>query len=180
MGYDFEWVELPLPAAARTRWRDCPESGAPCDHRPPCEEAYSSLAHPFRFQLTTAAMGFCLDAMTGTGTGMSYSAQHRPFPSWPFAGFADWESADPQAKDLYRAAERRVRAQSILGRVGIPSFKLESNDSWLVGPEEIGQALERYEASSPPGRAELEAQPVGEQWLRWLRGAVGHGGFTVD
>ncbi|GAB3174098.1 hypothetical protein GCM10027259_13590 [Micromonospora palomenae] len=41
MGYDFEWVDLPEPAAtARSRYQTCSDLGGLCVHAPPCWEEY--------------------------------------------------------------------------------------------------------------------------------------------
>lgn len=79
MGYDFEWVGLPAPAAAA---RDCFEAFLGCDHGVPCHESYDILAEPFRFQ----------DRMRRAA--MTYEAEHQPFPEWPFSS-EEWRAADP-------------------------------------------------------------------------------------
>jgi hypothetical protein len=79
VGYDFEWVGLPAPAAAA---RDCFEAFLGCDHGVPCHESYDILAEPFRFQ----------DRMRRAA--MTYEAEHQPFPEWPFSS-EEWRAADP-------------------------------------------------------------------------------------
>ena len=62
------------------------------------------------------------------------------------------------------------------GSVGIPWWKLHSNDYWHVTSEECRQAMEVWESSGDP------AEDVDEWWADWLRfleaGAVADG-FTV-
>ncbi|HEX5120236.1 MAG TPA: hypothetical protein VFW65_34045 [Pseudonocardiaceae bacterium] len=174
MGYDLEWVELPPPVAAA---RDCFEAGLGCDHDVPCSETYHVLADPFQFSLNLAGMEFCRDGMRRAA--MTYAAERPPFPDWPFASWQDWCSAEPSRRADYLAAERAVAAQTVAGMIGIPEFKFASNDSWIVGAQEICQALERYAVAPPALRAELEADDLWCQWLRWLRETIDHGGFTV-
>ncbi|RKN42835.1 hypothetical protein D7223_22385 [Micromonospora endolithica] len=110
---------------------------------------------------------------------MVYHATPRPFPDWPFDGVEDWRSADRSRRDAYHEAERAASAQTVAGRTGIPVFKLTSNGPWLVGAQEIEEALGCYQGSSPSLRAELERDDLWVAWLDWLRQTVQHGGFTV-
>ncbi|MFF0389956.1 hypothetical protein ACFYS8_14895 [Kitasatospora sp. NPDC004615] len=178
MSYDLEWVELPEAAAeARTRWESCTARGLACDHVPRCSEAYFSLTAPFQFQLNLAGMAVCRDVMRRTG--MTYPAEQQPFPAWPFKDIEDWRSADQARRDAYNAAERAASAQTVAGHTGIPEFKLLSNGPWLVGSQEITQALDRYEEEPADERAELETGDLWREWLGWLRETAAHGGFTV-
>jgi len=88
-----------------------------------------------------------------------------------------WDSAE---RDEYNSAERAASAQTVAGKTGIPEFKLTSNGPWLVSADEIGQALDRYDAASPVLRSELEADELWRTWLEWLRETIDHGGFTVN
>ncbi len=176
MGYDLEWWELPEPAAAaRDSFEACLDA---CDHFPKCVERYLTLAEPYRFHLNITGMGYCRARMRHTM--MTYEAESRPFPAWPFTGMEDWRAADQSLRDAYDEAERAASAQTVPGMIGIPEFKLLSNGPWLVGAEEIGQALGRYQASSPALRAELEADELWRDWVGWLRETADHGGFTVN
>jgi hypothetical protein len=173
VGYDFEWVGLPAPAAAA---RDCFEAFLGCEHGVPCHESYDILAEPFRFHLNIAGMALCRDRMRRAE--MTYAAEPQPFPEWPFSS-EEWQAADPGRRAEYDAAERAASAQTVAGMVGIPEFKFLSNGPWIVGSQEIGQALERYAEASPVLRVEWEADTLWCQWLDWLRETVAHGGFTV-
>ncbi|MFE9203314.1 hypothetical protein [Micromonospora sp. NPDC007230] len=175
MGYSFEWVDLPEPAAtARFRYQAYLELGDLCR---PCTDKYHSLADAYQFHLNIAGMAFCRDGMRRTG--MTYQAAPQPFPDRPFDDIDDLRSADQSRRDAYNAAERAASAQTVAGMVGIPEFKLTSNGPWLVGAREIEQALNLYQASSPSLRAELEGDDLWVAWLDWLRRTVSHGGFTV-
>jgi hypothetical protein len=178
MTYALEWADLPEPVAtARSRYEACSELGGLCVHAPPCADEYFSLAAPYRFHLNIAGMGFCRACMRRTG--MTFPATPQPFPDWNFDGIDDWRS-DESRRNAYNEAERAVAAQTVSGRVGIPEFKLTSNDRWLVRAKEIEEALNCYEASSPSLRAELERDDLWVAWLDWLRRTVNHGGFLVD
>ncbi|MEU2629953.1 hypothetical protein, partial [Kitasatospora sp. NPDC007106] len=91
-----------------------------------------------------------------------------------------WRSADQARRDAFNAAERAASAQTVPGKVGIPEFKLLSSGPWLVGGEEIMQALNQYEEASADLRAELETDGLWCDWLGWLRETAVHGGFTVS
>ncbi|MEU8180787.1 hypothetical protein AB0B85_20040 [Micromonospora sp. NPDC049044] len=179
MSYHLERVDLPEPAAtARSRFEACLDLAEPCAHTPPCGGSeYESLMAPFQFHLNIAGMAFCRDGMRRTG--MTYQATSQPFPAWPFKDMDDWQSADQGRRDAYNEAERAAAAQTVPGMVGIPEFKLMSNGPWLVGAQEIEQALYRYQASSPHLRAELEGDDLWVTWLGWLNETISHGGFTV-
>lgn len=179
MSYDLEWVDLPEAAAeARSRWESCTDRGLPCEHVPRCSESYFSLAEPFQFHLNVAGMAVCRDGLRRSG--MTYQAEHQPFPVWPFKDIEDWQSADQARRDAFNVAERAASAQTVPGKVGIPEFKLLSNGPWLIGAEEIAQALDRYEEASAAVRAELETDGLWRDWLGWLRETAVHGGFTVS
>ncbi|WP_431676148.1 hypothetical protein [Kitasatospora sp. KL5] len=182
MSYDLEWVELPEAVAeARSRYESCTTrtaGGLPCDHVPECSKSYFSLAEPFQFHLNISGMGACRDGMRRAG--MTYQAEHRPFPAWPFKDIKDWLAADQARRDAFDAAERAASAQTVPGKAGIPEFKLLSNGPWLVGAAEIAQALDRYEEAPAGVRAELEADGLWRDWLEWLRETAVRGGFTVS
>jgi hypothetical protein len=176
VSYDLEWVELPEPvAAARDRYEA--DLGF-CDHVPPCQEPYFTLAEPYQFHLNIAGMGLCRAGMRRAT--MTYQAEHRPFPAWPFTGIEDWRTAEQSRRDAYNKAERAASAQTVPGMIGIPEFKLLSNGPWLVSAAEIRQALGRYQASSPGLQAELETSDLWRSWIKWLRETADHGGFTVN
>ncbi|WP_200882750.1 hypothetical protein [Amycolatopsis sp. MJM2582] len=175
MGYDLEWVDLPEPAAAaRDRFEACLVR---CVHVPHCASSYFELAAPFQFHLNVMGMAACREGMRRTA--MTYEAEYRPFPAWPFADTEDWLSAAQDRRDEYDSAERAASAQTVAGMVGIPEFKLMSNGPWIVGDQEIGQALERYATAPAVLRSELEADELWRDWLAWLRETSGHGGFIV-
>ncbi|MBV6703161.1 hypothetical protein KV557_39755, partial [Kitasatospora aureofaciens] len=132
----------------------------------------------FQFHLNVAGMAVCRDVMRRSG--MTYRAEHHPFPAWPFKDVEDWRSADQARRDAYVAAERAASAQTVPGQVGIPEFKLLSNGPWLVGSQEIAQALDRYEEAPASVRAEPEADELWRDWLGWLRETMVRGGFTVS
>ncbi|MET8232096.1 hypothetical protein ABZS77_15640 [Micromonospora sp. NPDC005298] len=179
MGYSFEHVDLPEPAAnARTHAEECLDLGGSCGSWPRCRDDYHSLAADHQFHLNIAGMGFCRELMRRAG--MTYQATPRPFPDWPFDSVDDWRDADQSRRDAYKEAERAAAAQTEPGMVGIPEFKFTSNGPWLVGPTEIEQALIFYEASPADLRAECEADELWVAWLGWLREARAHGGFTVS
>ncbi|MFE9917730.1 hypothetical protein ACFYPG_21475 [Micromonospora sp. NPDC005553] len=179
MGYNFEYVDLPEPAAiARAQAEECMELNGSCGNWPQCYNEYSSLAAAYQFALNIVGMAFCRERMRSAG--MTYQATPHPFPDWPFDSVDDWRTSDERRRTAYREAERAASAQTRPGRVGIPEFKLTSNGPWVVGRTEIEQALVLYEASPTTPRAEWETDALWVGWLGWLRETRAHGGFTVN
>ncbi len=179
MSYDLEWADLPEPAStARSRLETCSDLGDLCVHSPACLSEYETHAAAYQFHLNIAGMALCRDGMRRTG--MTYQATPRPFPACPFEDIDDWQSADQSRRDAYNEVERAASAQVVPQMVGIPEFKFTSNGPWRVGAREIEEALDRYEASPPQLRAELEGDDLWAAWLDWLRQTVSRGGFTVS
>ena len=59
----------------------------------------------------------------------------------------------------------------------IPRHKLWTNDGWLITPEELDAALPH----APTSALDRRQRPIPwwRQWLEYLDGARGHGGFRV-
>jgi hypothetical protein len=88
-----------------------------------------------------------------------------PVPHWD-------EDTDPRVQAFWDAVQ--VWLEATPDEPGIAYWKLTTNDGWYVGPDEVRAALDRS------GLA--KAYPDWETWtilLRFLEGAVGHGGFIV-
>ncbi|MFF2662743.1 hypothetical protein ACFVUH_35975 [Kitasatospora sp. NPDC058032] len=178
--FSLEWEELPEPAAsARGRYEDCLEHHPECPHAPHCREPYEAAVGEYRMVLDGHQLGVCREGMRRTG--MSYPAEEPEFPDWPFATTAEWYAAPQDVRDAHKAADRAARVYRVPGMAGIPEFKVRESGPWSVGPEEIGEALGRYEAAPAGVRAELEGGGVvWPLWLDWLRDPAGRGGFRVD
>ncbi|WP_405360008.1 hypothetical protein OG535_15045 [Kitasatospora sp. NBC_00085] len=177
--YDLEWEQLPEPAAAaRARFETCVERLPECPHTPGCRAEYEALVPDYRMTLDHHQMGVCREGMRRTR--MSYEADEPDFPDWPFAGMADWYAAPQGVRDAHNAADRAAQAHRVSGMAGIPEFKMTESGPWLVGPEEITEALARYATAPAAVRRELEAGPVWPLWLDWLQETARHGGFRVD
>jgi hypothetical protein len=79
------------------------------------------------------------------------------------------------------AANERVLTQCAAKPIGIPGYKLSSNDGWLVLPEEIRAALVAYRALPAPesairGQVDLD---YWRSWIAFLERAAERGGFRV-
>jgi hypothetical protein len=107
-------------------------------------------------------------------TGMGDAAI--PEPWFPPAGDPDDDLAPQRRHD----ADLRWRSQTPPGRTGIPAFKLQSNDRWLVTDREIDDALAAYSRAPGELRAELETDEKWVSWLEWLAVARKHGGFEAE
>ncbi|MGW0434244.1 hypothetical protein ACWDV4_17110 [Micromonospora sp. NPDC003197] len=178
MGIDLELADC---AAAGYQLAACRRLGLVCAHNPDCKENYDRLRaqasadrpnedHPWefhyrRFQDINQNMQL---------TGMGYPAEPA---SWAaFTANPDCAQALPEQEDAWL----RWRSQTSPGRIGIPAFKLESNDRWLVTVREIDEALAAYANTPAELRDLLEADPKWVSWLEWLAVARKHGGFEAE
>lgn len=78
--------------------------------------------------------------------------------------------------ELYKKVFHPVLASHRGECPGIPLFKLESNDPWLITPAEIRPALEDIYRCGCPWPEEDDTERW-DQWVEFLRGALDHGGF---
>jgi hypothetical protein len=98
--------------------------------------------------------------------------------------FAAYDSAwlkDSPAYEAWRRAEDHVTAFHPEGEVGVPWWKLSSNDNWHVTAEECEQALEAWHRSAD----DLEPlkpshDSIWRAWLSFLRRGVVAEGFRVS
>lgn len=110
---------------------------------------------------------------------------------WPIREWLDGigpmpVDADPSTVELVRRFKANVDrikdAEPIQPPVGIPSYKLCSNDQWLVTPNEIRAALAAYELNGPADDERFEDEYEREEWDEWLhfmKVSAEHGGFRV-
>jgi hypothetical protein len=87
---------------------------------------------------------------------------------------------DEKAQQDRAAADLRWRSQTVPGKAGIPAFKLQSNDRWLVTTREIDEALAAYAKVPVEQRASLESDRKWACWVRWLAIARERGGFEAE
>jgi hypothetical protein len=167
VGIDLELTDC---VTARTRLAACQQAGPLCAHDPDCEaDLYRLLARvaadrpgedkPWEFRYRKFAdINEKMEL-----AGMGYPAHPEP-----------WNTADDTERDA------AWRAQTVPGRLGIPAFKLLTNDRWLVTTKEIDEALDAYTRTPDGLRTELETDPKWLAWLRWLTVARNHGGFEAE
>ncbi|GAA1161732.1 hypothetical protein F4556_005078 [Kitasatospora gansuensis] len=63
---------------------------------------------------------------------------------------------------------------------GIPHYKVNGNDGWLIAPAEVTAALAAYDAAPAGQRADIEATYRDwVPWLAFLRRSVEHTGIRV-
>lgn len=93
-------------------------------------------------------------------------------------GMGHWER--PTNKTIYDEDFAEFRIE---GAKGIPLGKLCSNDGWLIHPEEITEALFINASQSTVTEADFSSDAWDlerwQRWLRFLRGAIEHGGVRV-
>ena len=160
MGYDLYWDEKP-DAVAEVEVKIRAAGGFPKASSELCNEywaAESKAGNYFRTSLSS--MGPLREVMEKRGMG------HYLRP----------EDKSPYDEDY---TEFRLK-----GTKGIPLGKLCSNDGWLIHPAEIKEALVANSELPPVTDADFEADSNWdaerwERWLRFLHGAIEHGGVRV-
>ncbi len=121
---------------------------------------------PYSLHFTIGAMAHCRGVMN-------------EFEMRVHAEYIPWDDARFSAATT-EASEELAGAQRVVGGVGIPSFKLDSNGPWLVHPDEIDGALTVYRAASAEARRDAEREAdVWRLWLEWVEETRDHGGFHV-
>jgi hypothetical protein len=178
MGIDLELADC---AAAGSRMQVCGRAGPACEHDPDCEADYYRLLA----RVAAARPGESPPAefryrrfedinRTMLLTGMGYVAKSQPWTH------PDADPGDERAQRERDEADLRWRSQTAPGRTGIPTFKLESNDMWIVTVREIEEALAAYAKVPAAQRADLEADRKWAAWIAWLTVARDHGGFEAE
>ncbi|MET7649909.1 hypothetical protein [Streptomyces sp. NPDC005486] len=80
----------------------------------------------------------------------------------------------------YRAAYQAVMDAAEPDPTGIPTYKLQFNDGFLVSVAEISAALTTYEAHPNVAIAEMPVgDPTWRHWMAFLRRSQTHGGFRT-
>lgn len=114
-----------------------------------------------------------------------------PMPDWPelsdfgtnaeeVCKYSADDKAAPDGVRAYRAAERATLDGDADEPAGIPTYKLCSNDGWLVTEREITAALTRYDSLSEAERVTaVRGLAWWPEWLGYLRKAAKTGGFRV-
>ncbi|MFI5800944.1 hypothetical protein [Streptomyces sp. NPDC051677] len=138
----------------------------------------------FRFAFT--ALPRTLDAMKNFGMLVEL-----PVPSYPELSAYGLAGVDLRPGTKYdgsttnRVAEFRTAYQAVKDAsetvpTGIPRYKIDSNDGFLVTVAEITAALTTYDAHPSVAIAEM---PVGDPtwgiWIAFLRHAQAHGGLRT-
>lgn len=152
-------------------------------------EAWSAQEHSY-FRLNVWGMGEARAAMCRLR--MVLDVGHAEFPTHEQYGVTDEmsqydaeynelprEDLAPQLRALLEHCDRVTDSQAE-SPIGIPIYKLGSNDGWLVTPDEIAAALTQYDRATLD---DLDAVPDGDWWPKWieyLRYAMKHGGFRVN
>jgi hypothetical protein len=94
--------------------------------------------------------------------------------------FDDDDPATPEPMRRYREAQNKVLGAMATPVVGIPVFKLGSNDGWIVTPEELRVALAEYDAATLDDLAHIPDGDWWPKWIEYLRYAQERGGFRVN
>ncbi len=204
MTYDFEWAELPDDIAERKHqaWEQWETIGHQLHDpaHPPAPEEVDELerqqraawkqywhADGARYHLSNRQMGDAITVMEQVG--MARQVPTPPFPQ-PITYGASSEERDDYLDAVDRgeivqpspglAAYLDARAQHLAANYDaevIPRHKLWTNDGWLITPDELTAALPR----APKTALDRRQRPIPwwRQWLEYLEGSRGHGGFRV-
>jgi hypothetical protein len=109
-----------------------------------------------------------------------------------YLGMIDWEATPPLPREWsaidWDADEAKAEqyAESLRTRTshaprGMPGYKFNSNDGWLVAPGEVKAALAHYVHPDDPQffiERDIE-EDYWNEWIQFLLNAVDRGGFRV-
>ena len=167
MGIDLELADC---AAAGHRLSECEQSGSACGHDPNCRNEYRRV--------------LALAAEDRPGEEYPTEFRYRRFADinekMQLVGMGYAADVDEAVLGAEEYADLGWRSESVPGRVGIPGYKLLSNDRWLITTREIDEALEAWARAPRTLRAEWEADDKWAAWLAWLSVARRHGGFEAE
>ena len=187
MGYDMYTVtkdpdEEAAVADIRTRMSAASREQRQADWEQLREELHKTQRSYFRLNIW--GMGAARELMYDAGM-LDTETVERTWPDSDTFGITDamWDDWDGEPDEntpaellTYHKACQAVTDAQREKPTGIPLHKLNSNDGWLVTPDEIAAALERYVL----GDGVTANAPVWwADWIAWLRYAQEHGGFRV-
>lgn len=150
------------------------------------DELYKAMQETERsyFQLNVTGMRMTREAMHALGMLDTEDFPH----TWPDSAdygvtpamWDDWtgepDENTPKELRAFLDAQDAVASAQRQKPTGIPVHKLGTNDDWLVTPDEIAAALERYATSGEKLPGGVSWWP---DWIKYLRYAQDHGGFRV-
>lgn len=116
--------------------------------------------------------------------GVVRLADHDSYPDLASYGLtehpddeAPTDSLAPAEQEFLAAVERWRTCTPPGDHVGIPSYKLCSNDGWLITPGEIRTSLMWADHHRPGWRDGLTEYV--REFVEWMESTVPHGGFEV-
>lgn len=127
-------------------------------------------AQPNKFQLTGGSITTALAAMTRLGM-LDLDTQHDQWPAHADYGVTHvmlvaFSELGEECLDLalFNAARDAVRDKQAENPTGIPAYKLQTTDGWLITPDEITAALGAYRTALGDGAE----QPRLFWWPFWI------------
>lgn len=149
-------------------------------------EEWGAEEHSY-FRLSIWGMGAAREAMWKLGM-LDGEFGNGEFPDPDEFGVTSemWETDDddepaaPEPIRRYREARDKVLGAMAEPVVGIPIFKLGSNDGWIVTPDELRVALAKYDAATLDDLAHIPDGDWWPKWIEYLRYAMARGGFRVN
>jgi hypothetical protein len=139
--------------------------------------------------LTNRTMSQLREAVFAAGVLLEEPAPTFPDPARFGVALNAQGDFDREARGYraYEAACERVwRTRSRRSLRGLPSFKLESADGWLIHPAELAHvvdALDKAAIAKQPNatkrRQATRSEPLPGDLLQWLRAGITHGGVRV-
>ena len=202
MTFDFEWAELPDDIAQRKQqaWQEweATDSHLHGDPVPPEETddrerrhraAWKQYWHAdgARFHLSNRQMIDATTVMERAGMARQVPTPLFPRPVDYGASAEEYDQyqdavdrgevvqPSPALADYLDALDHHQRAN--YDAQVIPLHKLQTNDGWLITPDELTAALPH----APTAALDRRQRPIPwwTQWLEYLEGARGHGGARV-
>ncbi|TQF05583.1 hypothetical protein E6W39_29305 [Kitasatospora acidiphila] len=135
---------------------------------------------------------FEMPSLIGVMTEVGIVDTTVPAPAWPTADdygltFQDLNAPQDQLSDAKKTAVESFHSHIAAVRggeqpepAGIPAYKLDSNDLWLVTPCEIRAALAAYRRQEASVQDDLAARiALWRGWIAYLEVAKDCGGFRV-
>ena len=130
-------------------------------------EGWFDMPQPYYYRFSIFSGQRMRDALSVTGL-LTYDV---PEPSFP--PYENWAEGSDMEKQYRTHIERIIDAD--YGSI-IPSFKLSSNDGWLITPAEIQRGVDRGMVE----RGLLSIEDKYERdFVRWVIRSMKHGGFRT-
>ncbi len=181
MGYDLHWKVTPYEVErARKAYRTTWGTDTPLEERERLSRLYWDAIDrgPSWFRISYSGFSNFASRMESAGILLwtpGTTFDNHPLGPWPEC------DVDPDDEDAYTSWRKsmepylRYRPE---GTRGIPRWKFNGSDGFIVTPEEVIELYHQLPDSCQ--FPDWMGQQRWDEWRRFLWGSVGAGGFTVD